>query len=72
MFLTDFLCHGNLYWAHIKVFWVVMPHSIAVGYQRFGGQCCLHCTLKMETARSFETPVSNYITAWHHNTKDLD
>jgi len=26
----------------VGVFWVVMPCSIAVGYQCFGGPCCLH------------------------------
>jgi len=24
------------------VFWVVMPHSVVVGYQYFGGICCFH------------------------------
>jgi hypothetical protein len=23
----------------VKVFWVVMPHSVAVGYHHFGGSC---------------------------------
>jgi hypothetical protein len=27
---------------HVKVFWVVTPRSVAVGYQRFAGFCCLH------------------------------
>jgi len=26
----------------IEVFWVVMPYSVAVGYQNLGGSCCLH------------------------------
>jgi hypothetical protein len=26
----------------VEVFWVVMPCSVVVGYQRFGGQCCLY------------------------------
>jgi hypothetical protein len=26
----------------IEVFWVVMPCSVADGYQCFGGPCCLH------------------------------
>jgi hypothetical protein len=26
----------------IKVFWIVTPCSDVVGYQRFGGSCCLH------------------------------
>jgi hypothetical protein len=25
-----------------EVFWVVTPRNFAVGYQRFGGPCCLH------------------------------
>jgi len=41
---------------HIMVFWVVMPYSDMVGYQCFGGPCCLH--LK--------------ITTWSHNPEDLD
>jgi hypothetical protein len=27
---------------HIGVFWVVMPHSVVVGCQRFRGPYCLH------------------------------
>jgi hypothetical protein len=47
----------------VKAFWVVMPHSVAVGYQCFGGPCCLRLqgetifTLKMEAARYSETVV---------------
>jgi len=26
----------------VQVFWIVTPRSVAVGYQRFGGTCCLH------------------------------
>jgi hypothetical protein len=26
----------------VDVFWVVTPSSVVVGYQRFGGPCCLH------------------------------
>jgi hypothetical protein len=26
----------------VEVFWVVTPCSVVVGYQRFGGPCCLH------------------------------
>jgi len=26
----------------VEVFWAVTPCSIVVGYQRFGGPCCLH------------------------------
>jgi len=33
----------------VGVFWVVTPCSVVVGYQFFGGPCCLHLyfTLKM-------------------------
>jgi len=27
---------------HVMVFWVVTPCSDVVGFQRFGGPCCLH------------------------------
>jgi hypothetical protein len=26
----------------VEVFWVVIPCSVMVGYQRFRGPCCLH------------------------------
>jgi hypothetical protein len=26
----------------VTVFWVTTPCSVVVGYQRFGGPCCLH------------------------------
>jgi hypothetical protein len=26
----------------VWVLWIVMPCSVAVGYQCFGGSCCLH------------------------------
>jgi len=26
----------------VKVFWVVTPYSVAVGYQRFRGSYCVH------------------------------
>jgi len=26
----------------VKVFWVVMPRSFAVGYQHFRGPCCFN------------------------------
>jgi hypothetical protein len=26
----------------VEVFWVVTSRSVVVGYQRFGGPCCLH------------------------------
>jgi hypothetical protein len=41
----------------IEVSWVVTPYNTAVGYQSFGGPCCLrlHFTLKMEAANSSET-----------------
>jgi hypothetical protein len=26
----------------VKIFWVVLPYSVVVGFQRFKGPCCLH------------------------------
>jgi len=63
------------------VFWVMTPCSDVVGYQNFGGSCCLHIqgemtsfhfTLKTETARPTETLVSYHITTWCHNPEDRD
>jgi hypothetical protein len=45
----------------VEVFWVVMPCSVVVGHQRFGGMCCLHLhgEMKMEAAAwTSETLVS--------------
>jgi len=49
----------------VDVFWVVMSCSVAVGYQRFGGLCCLHL-------QGEETLVSYRNTARRHNPEDLD
>jgi hypothetical protein len=56
------------------VFWVVTPYSFAVGYQRFGGPCCLHLQgeMKMEVERSFKTLVSYRNITLCHNPQDLD
>jgi hypothetical protein len=35
-----------------EVFWVVTPHNIAVGYQCFGGHCCLHLHPASQPRRS--------------------
>jgi hypothetical protein len=51
----------------------MIPCSVAVGYQHFGGPCYLyHFTLKMEAARSSEILASYCNTTWHHNPEDLD
>jgi len=47
----------------VKVFWVVMLCSVVVGYQHFGGPCCLH--LQGETL----IPQQNTSVS---NPKDLD
>jgi hypothetical protein len=44
----------------VMVFWVVMPYSDVVGYQRFRGPYCIFFTLKMEAAWLSEALVS-----WH-------
>jgi hypothetical protein len=45
----------------VKVFWVVTPCSVVVGY---------HFTLKMETAKSSKTLVSYNNITWHYNPDD--
>jgi hypothetical protein len=45
----------------VKV-WVVMPCSIAVGYQRFGGPCCFH----------LHSEDGSINTTRHHNSENLD
>jgi hypothetical protein len=32
----------KIYWLQVEVFCVQTPFSDVVGYQRFGGPCCLH------------------------------
>jgi hypothetical protein len=33
---------GLLCQIQIEVFWVVMPRSVVIGYERSGGPCCFH------------------------------
>jgi hypothetical protein len=33
---------SEAYLFQVEVFWVVTPCYVVVGYQRFGGPCCLH------------------------------
>jgi len=40
-----------------EVFWVVIPYNVVVGYQHFGGTCCLY--------------LQGNIT-WCHNPQDLN
>jgi hypothetical protein len=59
----DHLMHDEVFMAvkiRVGVFWVVMPHRVLVGYQRFGGPCCLHIQgeVEMEVARSSKMLVS--------------
>jgi hypothetical protein len=35
----------------VKVFWVVMPRDIVVGYHHFRGPCCLHLQVAWEESR---------------------
>jgi hypothetical protein len=46
------------------VFWIVMPCSVVVGYQRFGGQCCIY--LQGWTWRLHGPPRSSYSTTTMH------
>jgi len=55
-----------------EVFWVVMPCSIVVGYQRFGGPCCLLLQGEMKAVWTSETLVSYPNTIRHHNPEELD
>jgi hypothetical protein len=53
---------------HVKVFWVVKPCSGGVGYQCFGGPCCIHLQGEVKTG----SKVPNCNTTWHHNPEDSD
>jgi len=48
----------------VDVFWVLTPCSVVLGYQRFGGPCCLHLQ------RTSETLVSYHNIIWRHNPED--
>jgi len=37
----------------VEVFWVLTPCNVAVGYQRFGGACCLHLQGEVFTLVSY-------------------
>jgi hypothetical protein len=52
----------------------MIPCSVAVGYQSFGGTCCLHlqCEVNMEADMSSETMVSYSKITRRHNSEDLD
>jgi len=50
---------------HIEVFWIVTSCSVVVGYQNFGGPCCLH--LQDEV-----TLVSYHKLIRRHNPEDRD
>jgi hypothetical protein len=55
----------------VQFFWVVTPCSVVVGYQRFGGPCCLHLQgeVTMEAAEYSET-LTSYITTQRYNSQD--
>jgi len=59
---------------HVEVFWVVMTYSIAAGYRRFGGPCCLHPRdeMKIETAWAPETSICYHNTTRRHKPEDFD
>jgi len=59
----------------VEVSWVVMPCSVVVGYQHFGGLCCLHLQGKVNGARKvvqMEVASLYENTTWRHNPGDLD
>jgi len=44
-YVDIFILYPQLYtsiYGQVRFVWVVMPCSVAVGYQHFGGPCCLH------------------------------
>jgi len=56
----------------VEVLWVVMPCSVVVGYQRFGGPRCLHLQGKLRQ-RGLLKLWHPYHNATHrHNPEDLD
>jgi len=55
----------------VKVFWVVMPCDVMVGYQCFRGHCC-HFNLKMEAAQTSENLVSCHNNTQCCNPEDLN
>jgi hypothetical protein len=58
----------------VEVFWIVTMRSVIVGYQRFGGLCCLclQGEVKMKTAWTSQTTTSFHNTTQRHNPEDLD
>jgi hypothetical protein len=60
-------CH-----VRVEVFWVMTPSTVVVGYQCFGGSCCLHVnfTLKTEATQPSETLVTYNIATLCHKPED--
>jgi len=57
----------------VKVFWVVIPCSVVVGWQYFTGLCCLHLQgWTWRKQRSSEMLLSYHNTIWCQNPEDLD
>jgi len=54
------------------IFWVVTLCSDVVGYQQFGGPCCLDLQGELKAAKSSETWLSYHITTQYHNPENFD
>jgi hypothetical protein len=55
----------------VEFFWLVTLCNVVLGYQRFGGPCCLHLQGE-EVAWTSEMLVSYHITTRHYNPEELD
>jgi len=61
----------TLWGFQVEVFWVVTPCGVVVGYQRFGGPCCLHFQGEAAGVEEKGYRYTNSITR-RHNLEHLD